>query len=417
MPDVNFLNSVSIDGNETVHGDERVSGNLTVTGLISTLGGLESIGPILSGGVDITNLWLSSFPADAVASVNTKIGVVVLSAEDVGALSLSGGVVAGDVVMQNLTAEDVNINKELRVSGSVVALSTLNLSGDLNTLSNVNTTSNLNVGGVANFLQNVNVLSGVDIATGLSASNLYISQSATINGTLGLGTTNPDATKQLHVVGDVVVYGNLSANGTMSFANTLFTTTSALSIVNSGTGPAISVYQNGDQPIAAFYDHTESGIALWVDGASDRPGFIGIKTETPNEELTVAGDVSATGRITSNEFAGDGSLLTNVTGVDATKLPLAGGTITHDLSVGGNLYGTLVDWMTLVRGYKTTPVLSAHVAELSASVYGYTYATTGTDVEYYRLIADDNSQDAFYTYFSGVSTLTGLVATKSITLK
>ena len=407
MPDINFFNSVNIDGDETVLGDEHVSGNLTVAGLISTVGGIESFGTILSSGIDIAALWLSSFPTDLVSSVNTKTGDVVLSAGDVGALSLSGGVVYGNVgVTQNVV-----------LSGVTTALNTLNLSGDINVGQNTNITNNINVGGVANFLQNINVLSGVNVATGLSASSIYVAGSAHVGGPLGLGTNNPDATKQLHVVGDVIVYGDLSANGTMSFTNTLFTTTSALSIVNSGTGPAISVYQNGDQPIAAFYDHTESGIALWVDGSSDRPGWVGIKTETPNEELTVVGDISATGRITANEFSGDGSLLTSVTGIDASKLPVVGGTITHDLSVGGNLYGTLVDWMTLVRGYKSTPVLSAYVAELSANVYSYTYNTTGADVEYFRLIADDNSQDAFYTYFSGASTLSGLIATKSITLK
>lgn len=145
-------------------------------------------------------------------------------------------------------------------------------------------------------------------------STINVTGSATIGGPVGLGTTAPDPTKRLHVVGDVVVYGNLSANGSMTFTNTLFNTTSALSVINTGTGPALVVSQEGDQAIAAFYDHAASGIALWVDGAADRPGYVGIKTTTPNKELTVVGDISATGRIysanTVNKFVsafGDGA--------------------------------------------------------------------------------------------------------------
>lgn len=143
---------------------------------------------------------------------------------------------------------------------------------------------------------------------------LTVTGSATLGGVVGIGTTAPDPSKALYVAGDVLVYGNLSANGSMTFTNTLFTTTSALSIVNTGTGPALIVTQEGDQPIAAFYDHAASGIALWVDGASDRPGYVGVKTSTPNKELTVVGDISATGKIyssnTINKFVsafGDGS--------------------------------------------------------------------------------------------------------------
>lgn len=147
-----------------------------------------------------------------------------------------------------------------------------------------------------------------------TVDTLTVTGSATLGGVVGIGTTAPDPNKALYVVGDVLVYGSLSANGSMTFTNTLFTTTSALSIVNTGTGPALVVTQEGDQPIAAFYDHAASGIALWVDGAADRPGFVGVKTTTPNKELTVVGDVSATGKIyssnTVNKFVsafGDGS--------------------------------------------------------------------------------------------------------------
>ena len=210
------------------------------------------------------------------------------SFQNTAGLPLSGGVIAGD----------------LTVTGS---FSTVDTDGWKSAYATTN----------ANSAQWDSVYTTVQSnSTDPTFTTLTVTGSTTLGSVVGIGTTAPDPAKALYVVGDVLVYGNLSANGSMSFANTLFTTTSALSVSNSGTGPALVVSQEGDQPIAAFYDHTASGIALWVDGANDRPGWVGVKTESPNRELTVVGDISATGRIysnnTINKFVsafGDGSSL------------------------------------------------------------------------------------------------------------
>jgi hypothetical protein len=75
--------------------------------------------------------------------------------------------------------------------------------------------------------------------------------------------------------------------------------------------------------------------------------------------------------------------------------------------------GTLLDWMTLVRGYKTTPTLLATIG--TGEVYTYIFATTGTDKTYYRYIATDGSEDSFYGNFVN-PTLSNLVAKKAIIL-
>jgi hypothetical protein len=72
---------------------------------------------------------------------------------------------------------------------------------------------------------------------------------------------------------------------------------------------------------------------------------------------------------------------------------------------------TIVDWMTLIRGYNTTPTLCATI--VTGEVYTYAYNSSPSNITYYRYIATDGSEDAFYTYFSG-NTLSGLVASKSI---
>jgi hypothetical protein len=122
-------------------------------------------------------------------------------------------------------------------------------------------------------------------------------ETATISNRLGIGTTDPQ--HELHVIGDVIIYGTLTANGDSYFQNTLFTTTSSLSIVNTGSGAGLTVSQEGNQPIAAFYDH-ESTISFWADGHADRPGWVGIKTITPNVEFTVHGDISSSGVVYSS---------------------------------------------------------------------------------------------------------------------
>jgi hypothetical protein len=74
---------------------------------------------------------------------------------------------------------------------------------------------------------------------------------------------------------------------------------------------------------------------------------------------------------------------------------------------------TVVDWMTLVRGYNTTPTLLATIG--TGDVYTYVYNSSPSNITYYRYIATDGRTDAFYTSFNGTS-LSGLVASKSITL-
>jgi hypothetical protein len=73
--------------------------------------------------------------------------------------------------------------------------------------------------------------------------------------------------------------------------------------------------------------------------------------------------------------------------------------------------GTLIDWMTLVRGYKTTPTLLATIG--TGEVYTYVFATTGADKTYYRYIATDGSEDSFYGNFTN-PTLSNLIARKAI---
>ena len=99
---------------------------------------------------------------------------------------------------------------------------------------------------------------------------------------------------------NLTVFGNLTATGTTTFANTVFTTTSALSVVNIGSsGPALYVGNNGSGDIASFYDIDQNVEVLHVGGNNGSFPNVGVKTSSPNVDLTVNGQISANSTIWS----------------------------------------------------------------------------------------------------------------------
>ncbi len=123
------------------------------------------------------------------------------------------------------------------------------------------------------------------------------------------------------VTGSSTVYGNLSVTGDFTCLETTVSTTSALSVTNTGTGPALFVSQAGTQPIAHFIDQNGDDIVFADNGA------LGIGTSSPSEKLDVVGNIKASGSLTIN---GD-STLGNTSGDSVT----INGTVTApDLGTG-----------------------------------------------------------------------------------
>jgi hypothetical protein len=116
-------------------------------------------------------------------------------------------------------------------------------------------------------------------------------------------STTPVILSAANILGNVNIFGNLFAAGSAYFANTIITTTSALSVINSGPGPALFVSQGkGAGDIASFYDADNSKEVFHIGNATDTfgndvDGVIGIKTSIPNKTLTVVGEISSTGAI------------------------------------------------------------------------------------------------------------------------
>lgn len=151
---------------------------------------------------------------------------------------------------------------------------------------------------------------------------------------------------------NLTVFGNLTASGTTTFANTVFSVTSALSVVHIGSGPALYVGNDGSGDIASFYDIDQNVEILHVGGINSTAPNVGIKTSTPNKTLTVNGEISANNTIydatgNSNQWNQSYNIATtyqSASGSFATTnfvqtnfLPLTGGTVTGIT----NLVGTV----------------------------------------------------------------------------
>ena len=108
-------------------------------------------------------------------------------------------------------------------------------------------------------------------------------------------TINGDTVFNGDITGGAATFTTISAL-TAEFTQTIVSTTSALSVVNNGSGPAIYVKQEGAEPIAHFVDADGDDI-VFADN-----GFVGIGTFTPNEKITVTGNISATGTVYSDNI-------------------------------------------------------------------------------------------------------------------
>ena len=89
---------------------------------------------------------------------------------------------------------------------------------------------------------------------------------------------------------NMTITGNLSVTGDFTSIDTQVAVTSAMSVVNNGTGPALHVCQLGNNDVVNFED-AESGSALYIENG----GNVGINDTNPNEKLDVGGNINVTG--------------------------------------------------------------------------------------------------------------------------
>ncbi len=109
------------------------------------------------------------------------------------------------------------------------------------------------------------------------------------------------------IAGGTTITGNLSVQGDLTCIDTTVSVTSALSVVNTGTGPALYAEQAGSaQPIAIFKD-TENLQTVIGDTGNVGIGFAS-GSFAPAEKLTLNGNLSANGNAQiDGTFKADGA--------------------------------------------------------------------------------------------------------------
>ena len=264
-------------------------------------------------------------------------------------------------VSERFTNEMMSIRRLIEMSsgGGSVAVQYANggtMNGDLNI------TSNILSGGV-----NLNELfsgggTGTIAGSG-TAGNLTIWDSVSSITDSIMVQTSAGIVINGNITGGSAVFSSVSAL-TANFLQTVVSTTSALSVVNDGTGPALYVQQDGNEPIAHFIDKTGDDI-VFADN-----GYVGIGTFEPAEKLTVSGNISANGQLTvTGNISADGNVFsTNVNRISDRVDGLYSYLIQN---FDSNLLTTATNISDFVNNYSKAGITTGDVITLSATNQAY----------------------------------------------
>ena len=235
-------------------------------------GDLNVTSNILSGGTNLYDIF-SSDGAGTLTGAGTA-GTIAIWEDEAGLgdsiITQNGGsiTIGGSATIGNTSSDTLTVEAE--------------------TILNSQFTVNAN-----SFLEHT--IPNANVSYDLGSSSRYWRDLYLSGGIYGDVTFQDQVTFEGDVTGGNAYFTTLTAL-TATFTQTVVSTTSALSIINAGTGPALYVQQDGNEPIAHFIDANGDDIVF------NDNGFVGIGTRTPLEKLTVIGSMSSTGFAAASSF-------------------------------------------------------------------------------------------------------------------
>jgi hypothetical protein len=301
-------NAAALSNNTITYWDD--SNGQLVNSVITQSGGAVSVGGSLTANGNFGVTGTTFLNGALIAVGNVTLGAALT-------MPASGTITIGDANLYRSAADT------LKTDDSFIVGANLTVNGNI-TLGDTNTdTLTINAGPI-NFPNATTIADALVLGTDVT---LYRDSANTLR-------TNDS----LIVDGNTTIAGNLTVQGTTTQLDTVVSVTSALSVINTGTGPAFYAEQSGTEPIAVFVDR-QGGTITFSDS-----GSIGVGTPAgavPSEKLSVVGSISASGTLklgglaagTTNSVVIDSSgTLQNRTinsGVWSTAAALISGTSTR----------------------------------------------------------------------------------------
>ena len=248
---------------------------------------------------------VSTLKKDIEKSISEKFTNEMQSIKRLIEMSSGGGSVAVQYADGGTMNGDLNVNGNI-LSGGVNLNELFGSGGGTGTIAGSGTASNITIwNSVSSITDSIMVQTseGIVIDGDLipNTSLTYDLGSSTKywNNLYLTGDINGDITFTGNITGANAHFNEITAL-TANFTQTIVSTTSSLSIINTGTGPALFVRQEGSEPIVHFIDKDGDDIVFADDG------YVGIGVFNPVEKLTVVGNISASGTTVSNVVSAGG---------------------------------------------------------------------------------------------------------------
>ena len=424
-----YIDAVTTTGNATVGGNLAVTGTTALTGTATI-----TSADINSGAMDATTIGAST-PAAGTFTNLTATGTSTLSTVDINAGAIDGTTIGGSspaaITGTTITSTGLGTFPSVNIDGGAIDGTTIGA-----TSAAAGSFTTLTTSGAAT-LASADINGGTIDGAVIGGSSAAAITGTTITGTSLVGPLTGAVTGNVtgNLTGNVTgnVTGNLTGNVTAASGTSTFTDVTINGTLNMNAGTTATI-TNLTTPVnaadAATKGYVDTSVANLIDAApstldtlnelaaalGDDPNFSTTITNSIATKLPLAGG-TMTGAIamSTNKITGLGDPTANqdaatkayVDTQDATKLSLSGGTMTGAIDMGANKVTTSyapVDGVDLtnktyvdsILGSATSAAASAAAAATSAS----NAATSETNAANSASAAATSASDAAASYDS-----------------